>query len=124
MTKSKDEKPNKPSSNQTTMTEREAMDRVRNLAQRLSNQGQSPEESSEPPARGSLTSGALTQQIKNLTEDYIDNSDKVSPEYKGEQADDKIPNPDVETLIQKLYQSREAMPMEAEDDDKANSNGK
>ena len=70
MTKSKDEKPNKPSSNQTTMTEREAMERVRNLAQRMSNQGspsQSPEESSQTPARGSLTSGALTQQIKNLS---------------------------------------------------------
>ena len=71
-----------------------------------------------------MTSGALSQEIKNLTEDYIGNSDKVAREYKEEQPDDKIPNPDVETLIQKLYQSREAMPMEAEDDDKANSNGK
>ena len=85
---------------------------------------QSPVESSETPARGSLTSGALSQEIKNLTGDYIGNSDKVAREYKEEQPDDKIPNPDVETLIQKLYQSREAMPMEAEDDDKANSNGK
>ena len=31
---------------------------------------QSPEASSEPPARGSLTSGAFYQQIKNLTEDF------------------------------------------------------
>ena len=47
MNKSNDDKAGKPSSNQTMMTEREAMDRIRNLAQRLSNQVTKKEEPSD-----------------------------------------------------------------------------
>ena len=81
MNKSNDEKSGKPPSNQTMMTEREAMDRIRNLAQRLSNQDSTKK---EEPSDGRVIvdpyPGSIIQEIKNIeseeefepTEDYYE----------------------------------------------------